>query len=192
YETVEALASDIERYLASEPIKARPNTFRYRTEKFVKRNKLAVGAAAVVLLSLVAGVAATLWQTRRAELQRSRAEKRFNEVRGLANSLMFEIHDSVQDLVGSTTTRQLIVSRALEYLDSLAQEAGDDVAVQGDLATAYEKVGDIQGNPYSANLGDTDGAMSSYRKAVAILEHLTGVSSDQAQTALGRGYRTLG
>ena len=83
---------------------------------------------------------------------------------------MFEIHDSVKDLAGSTPTRRLIVSRALEYLDSLGHDAGGNVALQRELATAYEKIGDIQGNPYSANIGDTDGALTSYRKAVQIRE----------------------
>jgi hypothetical protein len=62
---------------------------------------------------------------------------------------MFEIDDSVKDLQGATPTRQLIVSRALEYLDSLASQAADNPTLQRELATAYEKIGDIQGNPYS-------------------------------------------
>lgn len=200
YQTVEAFAADVERFLTKKPVKARPNTFAYRAEKFIKRNKYAVAAAALIFLTLTGGVVATLWQARiaeaekvRAEAEKVRAEKRFGEVRQLANSLMFEIHDSVKNLQGSTPTRQLIVSRALEYLDSLAQEASDDANLQIELATAYEKIGDIQGNPYSANLGDTVGAMNSYRKAVAILENLKGAqATNEARMAFGRSYRALG
>ena len=106
---------------------------------------------------------------------------------------MFEIHDSVKDLAGSTPTRRLIVSRALEYLDSLAHDAGGNIALQRELATAYEKIGDIQGNPYSANIGDTDGALTSYHKALQIRESFqpAAVTTD-TQMELGRSYRAIG
>lgn len=193
YLSVAQFSDDIRRYLERRPVSARKDTFKYRSLKFIKRNKLAVSAGAVILLSLLAGIAATAVEARRANQQRARAEKRFNDVRRLANALMFEIHDSVKDLQGSTPTRRLIVSRALEYLDGLAAEASGDPQLQRELAAAYEKIGDIQGNPYSANLGDVDGALNSYRKALAIREKLE--SADQtveARMELGRSYRAMG
>jgi tetratricopeptide (TPR) repeat protein len=57
------------------------------------------------------------------------------------------------------------VTRAVEYLDRLASESAGDASLQRELAGAYAKMGDAQGNPYLANLGDRAGAMSSYRKA---------------------------
>ncbi|MBA2621045.1 MAG: serine/threonine protein kinase [Acidobacteria bacterium] len=193
YPTVEKFAEDIERHLQGLPVRARPNTFSYRAEKFIKRNRLSVAAGLLIIFSLLGGIAATVWQARRAEAQKARAENRFNDVRKLSNSLMFEIHDSVKDLQGSTPTRQLIVSRALEYLDSLAQESGDDSSLQRELATAYEKIGDIQGNPYSANLGDTNGALDSYGKAVAIREALRGTQkTTETEMEIGRAFRGLG
>ena len=69
-----------------------------------------MAAVAIVLLTLVAGIVGTTWQARVARLERARAEQRFNDVRRLANSFMFEIHDSVQNLPGSTGTRQLLVN----------------------------------------------------------------------------------
>ncbi|MDQ4120823.1 MAG: serine/threonine-protein kinase [Acidobacteriota bacterium] len=194
YKSVEQFAEDVERFLKGQTVRARPNTFSYRAAKFVRRNALAVSAAGLILLVLIGGVATTIWQARRAEQQRIRAEKRFGEVRQLANSLMFEIHDSVQNLQGSTTTRQLIVNKALNYLDSLAQESGDaDAGLKIELATAYEKIGDIQGNPYSANLGDTAGALASYQKAAAIYEQLPeNQLTTEAKMGIGRIYRSLG
>ena len=157
----------------------------------MQRHKVGVAAALLIILSLLGGVAATVWEARRAEIQRIRAEKHFAEVRKLSNSLMFEIHDSVQNLPGSTPTRELIVRRALEYLDGLADDSGGDANLQIELATAYQKVGDIQGNPYSANLGDTAGAMRSYQKSVEILENLKPATTE-GDIALGRGYRAVG
>src|SRR4029077_11331873 len=129
------------------------------------RNKIAVAAAALILLSLIGGIIATGWQAHRANQQRARAERRFNDVRKLANSLVFELHSAIENLPGSTAARELLVKRALEYLNSLAQEAGGDVSLQRELAAAYVKVGNVQGNPDNANLGDTNGALKSYREA---------------------------
>jgi non-specific serine/threonine protein kinase/serine/threonine-protein kinase len=193
YASVAQFSDDIRRYLDGLPVTARKDTFNYRAIKFVKRNKVVATAAALILLSLIGGIVATALEARRVDRQRARAEQRFNDVRRLAHSLMFEIHDSVRDLQGSTQTRRLIVSRALEYLDSLAGEAAGDPALQRELATAYEKIGDIQGNPYSANLGDIDGALASYRKALAIREKLKNADATvDTKMEMGRSYRALG
>ncbi len=88
----------------------------------------------MVVLTLVAGMAVTLREKRI-------AEHRFNDVRKLANSLIFEVHDSIRDLPGSTEARKLLVSRGLQYLDTLNQQAKGDASPQEELATAYEKVG---------------------------------------------------
>jgi serine/threonine protein kinase/predicted negative regulator of RcsB-dependent stress response len=172
YGSVSELSEDIRRHLEGRPVRARKDTFSYRTSKFVRRNRAAVTAAAFVLLILIAGIVATTWAAMEARKERARAEKRFNEVRLLANSFMFELHDAIENLSGSTPARELLVRRAVEYLDSLASESGDDQELQRELATAYQKVGDVQGNPYSPNLGDSDGALASYRKALEIRERI--------------------
>ncbi len=193
YSSVGQFSEDLRRYLEGLPVIARKDTFAYRTSKFVGRHKIGLAVAASVALFLIGATIVATWEARRANEQRILAERHFEQVRRLANSLMFEIHDSVKDLAGSTPTRRLIVSRALEYLDGLASDAGGNVALQRELATAYEKIGDIQGNPYSANIGDTDGALASYKKAVHIRESLgpSGVTTD-SQMDLGRSYRALG
>ena len=193
YSSVGQFSEDIRRYLEGLPVIARKDTFAYRTSKFVGRHKIGLAVTASVALLLLGATVVAIWEAHLANEQRILAERRFEQVRRLADSLMFEIHDSVKDLAGSTPTRRLIVSRALEYLDSLAHDAGGNVALQRELATAYEKIGDIQGNPYSANIGDTDGALTSYRKALQIRESFppAAVTTD-TQMELGRSYRALG
>jgi non-specific serine/threonine protein kinase/serine/threonine-protein kinase len=188
YRSVEQLAEDLRRHLDGLPVIARPDTVRYRSAKFVKRHRAEVVAAGLVVLTLAGGMVTTAWQARAANAQRARAERRFQDVRKLANSVVFEMHDAIQRLPGSTPVRQLLVQRALEYLSSLAQEAGGDPALQRELAAAYRKIGDVQGNPYQANLGDPRGAMDSYRKSLAILEaapraHVSDVDSRRALAA---------
>jgi non-specific serine/threonine protein kinase/serine/threonine-protein kinase len=168
YASVEQLSEDIRRHLEGLPVFARADTLSYRSSKFIKRHKVAVVAALLLALSLITGAAVTLREASIARAQQARAERRFNDVRKLANSLMFDIHDAIRDLPGSTRARQLVVSNALTYLDSLAGEARSDLSLQRELADAYERVGAVQGEPYKASLGDTAGALASYRKAGAI------------------------
>jgi serine/threonine protein kinase/tetratricopeptide (TPR) repeat protein len=187
YASVSQLTEDIRRHLAGLPVIAREDTFGYRAGKFVTRHKAGVAAATFVAIALTGGMLTTLWQARK-------AERRFNDVRKLANSFLFEFHDAIEKLQGATPARALVVKRALEYLDSLAQEAAGDTTLQSELATAYEKVGDIQGNPYRANLGDIDGALNSYQKARAIREALVAQGKNPTQEAreLAANYRRVG
>jgi eukaryotic-like serine/threonine-protein kinase len=75
YATVTALGDDVRRYLAHEPIQARPDTLAYRTAKFVRRHRATVALAALALVVLCAGLAGTLIQARRATRQAARADE---------------------------------------------------------------------------------------------------------------------
>lgn len=107
-----------------------------------------------------------------ANYQARRAERRFQQVRKLANTFLFDFHDQIRDLPGSTAAREIMIKTALEYLDSLAQEAEGEPSLQLELALAYEKVGDVQGNPKLPNLGHAAQALESYRRAVSLEERL--------------------
>ena len=172
YATAQQFAEDIQRHLNGLPVRARQDTFTYRAGKFIRRRKFAVAAAALIVVTLLVGIIATAWQARVARAERARAERRFNDVRQLANSFVFEVHDAVVNLPGSTTARSLIVQRGLSYLDSLAQDAAGDRGLQRELAAAYEKLGAVQYTPSVAHLGDLDGALQSHRKAAALRELL--------------------
>ena len=172
YASVEQLAADIQRHLDGRPIAAAPDSWIYRARKFTERNRTPVAVGTLLIVSLVGGATATLWQARRAEEQRARAEGRFGDVRKLANSFLFEFHDAIKDLPGSTAARRLVAAKALEYLDSLAREQAHDPELSLELAIAYQKVGEILGSPNVANLGDTAGALRSVQKAIDIEEAL--------------------
>jgi eukaryotic-like serine/threonine-protein kinase len=188
YGSVEQFAQDVTRHLSALPVLARPDTVRYRTTRFVARHKMGVAASALVAISLVGGIAATAWEAHVARQQRGRAERRFNDVRTLANSFLFEFHDAIEPLPGSTKARELVVRRALQYLDSLATESTNDPTLERELAAAYDRVGDVQGLPNFANLGDTAGALRSHRSALALREALA--AAKPSDTALRRDLLT--
>ena len=188
------LAADIRRHLNHEPVLARPASAAYRSGKFVKRHKFAFAVASVFALTMLAGVVAIVREAQIARTQEARAERRFNDVRSLANSLLFDVYDSIQDLPGSTPARRIVADRALHYLDTLSQQSAGSPDLERELATAYERVGDVEGNPYFANLGDAAGAIQSYRKALRIRLSLAGdhPSAFSDQTALVATYMNLG
>lgn len=172
YESAGLFSEDLRRHMDGLPVTARPHTLSYRASKFISRNRIGVGAGFIVALAIIAGVITTLWQSRVAQAERARAEKRFNDVRQLANSFILEISPKIENLPGSTPARQLLVTRALEYLNGLSEERIDDPQLKAELAKAYEKVGDVQGGPNNPNIGDTAGALSSYERSKAIREEL--------------------
>jgi non-specific serine/threonine protein kinase/serine/threonine-protein kinase len=190
YLSAEAFADDVRRYLDGKPVRARRPTLTYRATKFVRRNPAAATGAGLAGLALVAGIATTTWQARRAEEQRLRAERRFADVRKLANTVLFEVHDAVAPLSGSTGVREMLVRSGLEYLDGLSSEAVGDPSLQIELGRAYKRVGDVQGGVFVANLGDTAGALVSYRKSVDLLE-AAGTANPVTRRALVETLRAL-
>ena len=164
YASVDLFSEDIRRHLDGLPVAAHQDTLGYRAGKFVRRNRVGVVAAILLLLSLLGGIIGTSWQAHVASAQRARAERRFNDVRKLANSILFEFPDAIANIPGTLAARQLILKRALEYLDSLAQEAGDDRPLKSELAVAYNRVGTLT--------WDVAASLDTHRKAVRINESL--------------------
>ena len=181
YWSVDQLAQDVQRHLHGRPILAAPDAWSYRSRKFVRRHWVGVGATVAVIMALGAGAATTWWQAQR-------ADRRFNDVRQLAHTFIFDIHDEVEKLPGSTTARKLLVTNALSYLDSLASEAEGDSSLQRELATSYEKMADVLGRPNTANLGDLPGALTAYRKAQAARARL--LAADAGNAGLRRDLST--
>jgi tetratricopeptide (TPR) repeat protein len=193
YASAEELSEEIRRYLAGLPVIARKDTLRYRASKFVRRHKAGTVAAVAVALSLFGGMGVALWEAHIARLERALAERRFSDVRALANSLIFELHDAISDLPGSTAARKLVVARGLRYLDGLAPESAGDVSLQREIAAAYEKVGIVQGKYGNANLGDAAGAMQSVRKALQIRRQIVEgkLANDTDRLALAAASRGI-
>jgi tetratricopeptide (TPR) repeat protein/tRNA A-37 threonylcarbamoyl transferase component Bud32 len=194
YQSVDQFSEDIRRHLEERPVHARKDTVGYRAAKFVRRNKLALAAAAIVLIALVGGIITTSWEAHIAKREKARAERRFNEVRKLANNVLFDYHDAIKTLPGATKVRERLVKDGLNYLDSLASEAHGDPGLQRELGAAYERVGDVRGGESSGNLGDIAGAIESYTKALRIREALVAVKPDdpQARRGLASSHQKIG
>ncbi len=137
YGSVEKFSEDVRRYLAGLPVAARKDTFSYRAGKFLKRNRLAATVSVLFAVTMVIGIAATLWQAREAQNEREIAERRFENLRKMSDSFTQEIHGAIQNLPGSLPARRILMRRAVEQLDALAAESSDNPALQDELAQAY-------------------------------------------------------
>lgn len=158
YSSVEQLSADLRHYLEAKPVQAREQTWWYRAARFAQRYRaqLAIGAA----LTAIVGVSGFI-----ALQQYGREQRRMVQVRELSQSYLTDILNEVGKLPGSMQARLLIVDRARRNLDQLLPDAPDDPELRNALAGAYLQLGDIQGKPFSVSLGDTNGALLSYRQS---------------------------
>ncbi len=192
YQSVEQLHEDIRRHLTGLPVRARPDTFGYRAGKFLRRNRLGASVTAAFLVVLLgsASLITQFWlqaseQRNLATMAEQRATRRFDEVRSLAHVLMFDLHDEIEHLAGSTNARHLLIDTALEYLDALSAEAGDDMALLSELAAGYDRMGRIQGLPTTASLGDPASGHGSFGQAERLLEKLFELAQREEPVSTG-------
>jgi non-specific serine/threonine protein kinase/serine/threonine-protein kinase len=172
YSSADALSEDLLRWLQARPVLATPDSRRYRASKFVKRHRAGVAAGAAAMAAVLAGTAIAVQQAGVARRERLQAERRFNEVRHVASSFLFEFHDAIAELPGALRARRLVVKRAAEYLDQLSREAKGNASLERELATAYQRLGEIEGGVGVSSLGDLSGAERHYARALSLREAL--------------------
>ncbi|HJV63181.1 MAG TPA: protein kinase [Albitalea sp.] len=151
YANAAQLAEDLQRYLAHEPVTARPDGAAYRVAKFVRRHRLGVAAGGITAAALAVGVSATLWQAREARLQRVQAE-------GLIEFMLGDLRKKLQP-VGRLDVLDAVGEKTLAYY--AAQDAGAmDADALGRRARALHLIGEIH-----EKRGRLDDALDAFRKA---------------------------
>jgi non-specific serine/threonine protein kinase/serine/threonine-protein kinase len=185
YTTVAELAADLRAWQAGLPVSAAPDSLVQQVRRVVRRHAVGVAASAAVLVALLVGGGVAIWQARVAERERARADARFNDVRKLANAVVGPLYDEISKVPGSTEARRALVKEALAYLDGLESQAVDDVTLKGELAEAYQKIGDVQGNPYVSNLGDVEGAKASFAKLMRLRLAVAAARPNDERARLG-------
>jgi eukaryotic-like serine/threonine-protein kinase len=218
YQTAAELADDLQRFLSGRPILAKPPTPWARLLLWTRRNPMIATSLAAVVATLLLGsiVSTSLWLQSAAnareaqglatelsanqeqlqialevsESQRNRAQRRFDDLRKLANQLLFEIYPQVEYLENSLAAREAIITSALQYLDDLYLESNDDIELQAELATAYEKIGELIGVLGNSNLGDKRSGLDNYFKAQELREavYLSDPSCPQGLEKLANNY----
>ncbi|HRW54308.1 MAG TPA: protein kinase [Phycisphaerae bacterium] len=197
YQNAGELGADLRAFLAGEPIEARRDSRMYVARTLLRRHRVWASVVTTFVVLLVAwGVTLSVLYAREQETsrriqeattqaiaQRDRAqaaEKTVSErtamVREMASDLVFEAHDRVVSLAGATTARKLALESALKYLNQLQREAADDPSLGRELAEGLVRLGKVQGGLGMPNVGDSDAAMRSFSKALALCDE--GLAAD--------------
>lgn len=151
--SVEALLDDVVRYEAGRMVSAMRGGWGYALRRFVGRRRLGVAAAAAALLGVV-GAAVTMGLLYlRAEQAEEQAVKRFDQVRSLARFMLFDLHDEIAGVPGSTRARESLADTARRYLDTLSATPGASRSLKVETAIGYKRLADVVGVPSGANLG---------------------------------------
>lgn len=135
YASASQLAEDLQRYLTGVPVLAHPDSTGYRVTKFVRRHRMGVMAAALLALSLVAGVIATTWQMRQAEAERRRAgefSKFIGEMLAAPDPLRRGREARILDILGEAASRART---------ELAGQPAARAAIQRIIGETYTRLG---------------------------------------------------
>ena len=149
YGTAAAFAEDFRRHRVGEPVSARPDSWRYRSWKYIIRNRLIVSSAATVVLALTAGLIVSIWQTRlaRQEAAVAQAIKAFMVGIFSANS-----NDAVDPLKArNTTARELLDIAAKSLSGTTTMDPLAKLAVMDQLQEIYQQLHLL---PESIRLGE--------------------------------------
>jgi serine/threonine protein kinase len=159
YLSAQHFEEDLARYLEGKPVLARKATPIYRLRKFVERHRVATLTTSATVAILAGSILVHQWQSRRADLRVRRVEI-------LANSAITGLAEKLEQSPGSTDIQASLFHGALGYLEQLRQDSGNDPRLLLLLSKAYEHVGDLEGSPFVANLGNSGSAIASYREAL--------------------------
>jgi CubicO group peptidase (beta-lactamase class C family)/tetratricopeptide (TPR) repeat protein len=202
YSSAEALGEDLGRYLAGEPILARPVTAWERAGKWARREPAIAGLAASLILALIAGFAAVTGQWFRAEAlrdtaegrridadtQRREAEDRRQQAEAnfaLARAAVDDFHTRVsqsrlREIPGLSSLRLELLGSARGFYDEFLRRKGDDPGLRFGLSAAQLRVAQI-----GAELDGRRAAGPAYRQALASYEALAREQPDDATVKAG-------
>ncbi len=142
YRSVEALIRDIDHYLKGEPLEARPDTFRYRSGKFVARNQRPLAAAAAVftvVVGLVIFFTVRLAKARDAALAEAARTQRIQ--RFMTN--LFEGGDEAAGPADNLLVVSLL-DRGVQEAQALASEPEVQAQLYLTLGNIYQQLGKFE------------------------------------------------
>jgi serine/threonine protein kinase len=176
YQTVTEFCDDIHRYLNNLPVKATADSRAYRVWKFYNRHRKAVVSSLAVSLLLIAATAVSGWQFFVARQERAISEQRFNQLRGVAKSLLNDTNAALAKLPQSAELRRSILEKSIAVLDSLTTGEISDPVFLNEIADAYENLGRTQ----NWSFRESEKSLDNYRKALSLREKALELAPDKA------------
>jgi serine/threonine protein kinase len=183
YESAGALARDVQRYLADEPVHACPPSLGYRLRKFASRNRRALGTAALLALTLLGAVALLAWknlqlqekqrQTNAAYLQaaedREEAEKNFKRACDAVDELLSRVgYADLDGVPHLEPVRKALLEKALAFYQGFLDDKGTEPEVRFRCAYICGRAANV----YHL-LGRDGDAARHFERGISMLEELT-------------------
>jgi tetratricopeptide (TPR) repeat protein/tRNA A-37 threonylcarbamoyl transferase component Bud32 len=201
YQSAQELANDLRRFIDGQPIKARRIGWVERTYIKARRRPLTaalIGLSALLLCALLVGSLiynAKLQQANKdVTEQRDRYQRLFQSGKDLANWALYQHAEQLRSTRGPLLTQMQLADHLKQYLDSLHENADESNDLSDELASAYEQLGMIQGDPYHQNIGQVEQALESFQSALKLREKLARRNPDQpiALINLAKAYSNIG
>ncbi|HEV2747843.1 MAG TPA: protein kinase [Allosphingosinicella sp.] len=169
YPDVAALIADLRRYRSCSPVLARRGGRRYRAVRFIARHRRGVALTMLTMIGLLAATTISAAMYFRAERAHGEAERRFQEVRGLARFMLFDLYDELRNAPGTVRARLAIAETGGHYLDRLRQVPDAPADLRLDSAIGYRRLATVQGMSGTASLGRRSEASRSFDAAEQLL-----------------------
>ncbi len=142
YPSATAFADDLRRYLAHEPILARPDAFGYRAAKFVRRNRLAVALTLAAVIAAASGTIATAIQARAAGAERDFALRQLSRAEAINELNSFVLSDAAP--LGKPFTVSDLLARAERIVSRQRRETTDRVDLMVAIGRQYWILNEIE------------------------------------------------
>ncbi len=172
YASVEALANDLTLWLERRPVAARNPDWRLSAKRYLQRHPRAMAALAAAVLTLIAGAAVVTGLYIQAREARAAAERRFDDVRGLANYVLFDLNTSLQRTPQSLALRRQAAEHGQRYLDRLSADPKAPLPVRLEAVDGLVRLADLQWTRGRQNLGEPKAALANLDRAAAIAGQL--------------------
>ena len=180
YASVGQFSEDVRRYLNGLPVIARKGTFTYRASKFTARNRIAVSAAGLVLIAIIAGLIAALWQAENARRQRDLAQherSKAERINAFLRRMLSFSNQSITSVWPVAQRRDVTVNDMLDQITpqveaELSHEPEVRAQVLGTIGSAY------------ASQGQYEAAEKNLRAALAVQTATTGEFSANAAATM--------
>jgi serine/threonine-protein kinase len=151
YASARALADEIERWLADEPVAALPESWVARAGRWGRRHRALVTSAAVLLVTAVvalsAGVVLLRREQARTEQARQEARDNFQRAREVVDRMLVRFADSpdgLRDAPGMAELRRKVVEEALAYYEQFLDTDSTDPDVRQEAGRAYVLLGRVR------------------------------------------------
>ncbi|MDD2709138.1 MAG: protein kinase [Verrucomicrobiae bacterium] len=184
YPSAAELGEDLRRWLAGDPILARPAGPLGKTVRWLRRNPLISLLAALLALAVAGGFTAVLWQWQRAETglreaeaQRQKAEKNFREARDTVDAFYSKVEQRLRNVPGLQPLRRELLEKALHYHRNFIREKPTDPEMRRALAVSLRRTGDIM-----REMGNRREALPFYQQAQKILDDILKQNPKRVET----------